>query len=113
MHLQTENDPLPAASSPEPPKGHNEDTLASLRRELNSLKERLALLDLRPCSQCGTFFQRSDPKALLNCGEFICYRCVVNWWTSKRKFLDTNERRKTRRQTCPVACSSTRSQDRS
>ena len=92
--LQTERPTEGPALSYDVEMGRDEK-LASLERELEYLKAGLGLLGVKPCSCCGVFYGRSDPGALFNCGEFVCYACVARWWSHRRPQLSGKDRQTT------------------
>ena len=75
----------------DPEKGLDE-RLASLERSLEHLKAGLGLLGVKPCSWCGAFYRRSDPGALFDCGELVCYDCVPRWWLRRCPELSAKDR---------------------
>ena len=78
-----------------PEKGLDlEERLASLERGLEHLKAGLGLLGVKPCSWCGVFYRRSDPGALFDCGELVCFDCVPRWWLHRSPELSANDRQK-------------------
>ena len=79
--------------SDNPEKGL-EERLASLERGLEHLKAGLGLLSVKPCSWCGIFYRRSDPGALFDCGELVCFDCVPRWWLHRSPELSANDRQK-------------------
>jgi hypothetical protein len=60
--------------------------------KLNRLKEALGLLGVNACSWCKKFFRRSDPGALFDGGELVCYGCISSWWTRCCTELTTKDR---------------------
>jgi hypothetical protein len=69
-----------------------DERLASLERSLAHLKTGLGLLGVKPCSWCGTFYRRSDPAALFDCGELVCYDCIPRWWLQRSQELSAKDR---------------------
>src|ERR1022692_1613485 len=57
-----------------------DERLTTLEHGLENLKSGLGLLGIRSCSLCGTFYRRSDAGALCDCGELVCYECILRWW---------------------------------
>jgi hypothetical protein len=53
---------------------------AQVLAELARLKDALALLGVRPCSSCKKFYRRTDPGALFDADDLICYACIPQWW---------------------------------
>jgi hypothetical protein len=69
-----------------------EEVLARLEVDLERLKEAFGLLGVSACSWCKKFFRRSDPGALFDAGELICYGCIREWWPQRCTQLSTKER---------------------
>jgi len=67
-------------------------TLADIELELSRIKGALGLLGVRACSSCKIFFRTSEPAALFHAGEAVCYRCIPDWWASRRPQLDSDLR---------------------
>jgi hypothetical protein len=57
-----------------------EEVLARQQLDLNRLKDALGLLGVSACSACEKFVRRTDPGALFDGGELVCYGCVPEWW---------------------------------
>ena len=75
-----------------------EERLASLELGLEHLKSGLGLLAVKPCAWCGNFRRRSDPGALFECREFVCFNCIQLWWLHRSPELPTAERHTTERE---------------
>ncbi len=75
----------------EPTKGL-EQRLASLEQALKQLSDGLGLLGVKPCSQCGVFYRRSDPGALFHSGDFVCFKCISHWWSHRCPELSGDDR---------------------
>jgi hypothetical protein len=75
-----------------------DERLARLERGLEHLKAGLGLLGVKPCSWCGIYYRRSDPGALFDCGELICFDCVTTWWSHRSPELSANDREKAERE---------------
>jgi hypothetical protein len=69
-----------------------EDPLAHYQLEIDRLKNALALLGVNACSWCKRFFRSTDPGALFDAGELICYGCILEWWTQRSAQLSSKER---------------------
>jgi hypothetical protein len=69
-----------------------DDRLANLELGLERLKAGLGLVGVKPCSWCGVYYGRSDPGALLDCGELVCYDCVPQWWLHRSPGLGVKDR---------------------
>lgn len=68
--------------------------LEKTERELDGLREALALLGAKACCRCGMFFRTSDPKALLRAKEPVCYGCIAAWWQEHGLQFSGEERRR-------------------
>jgi len=68
------------------------ETLSRVERDLNDLIGGLALLGVKRCSQCRQFFRSTDPGALFECDQIVCYECIPNWWSSMSMRLGVAER---------------------
>ena len=62
------------------------------QQELDRLKDALALLGVRPCSCCEKFLRRSDPGALFDAPELVCYSCIREWWSRRAAQLGGKDR---------------------
>jgi len=69
-----------------------EEILSRHQFDLDRLKDALALLGVSPCSWCKKFVRRTDPGALFDVGERICYACIPEWWSHRRQQLDVKDR---------------------
>ena len=69
-----------------------EEALARYKLDLNRLKDAFGLLGVSPCSWCKKFFRRSDPGALFDAGELVCYGCIHHWWNHRCTKLNTKDR---------------------
>ncbi len=69
-----------------------EEVLARQQLELNRLKDALGLLGVSPCSWCHKFFNRSDPGALFDAREPVCYGCIPQWWPQHSEYLSVEDR---------------------
>src|SRR5579863_4852363 len=68
-----------------------EETLARHELDLDRLKQAFGLLGVRACSWCKKFF-RSDPGALFDAGEPVCYGCIHEWWPHRCEQLSIKDR---------------------
>jgi len=68
---------------PEESNPHPGDVLARHQLDLDRLKDALALLGVNACSHCKKFLRRSDPGALFDAGELVCYGCIHEWWPQR------------------------------
>ena len=75
-----------------------EQRLAGLEQALKHISDGLGQLGLKPCSQCGVFYRRSDPAALFHYDEFVCFKCVPLWWAQRCPQLSTSARKKAERE---------------
>ena len=78
---------MPEESNPSP-----EEILARHALDLDRLKDALALLGVNACSWCKKFHRRSDPGALFDAGELVCYGCIHEWWPQRAAQLGVKER---------------------
>jgi len=69
-----------------------EQILARQQFDLDRLKNALALLGVHECSSCLKFFRRTDPGAMFDAGELICYGCIREWWPQRSAHLAPKER---------------------
>lgn len=69
-----------------------EEVLARHELDLDRLKDALGLLGIHPCSWCKKFFRRTDPGALFNAGELVCYGCIHEWWPQRCAHLSIKDR---------------------
>jgi hypothetical protein len=69
-----------------------EEVLARLEVDLERLKDAFGLLGVSACSWCKKFFRRSDPGALFDAGELVCYGCIREWWPQHSAQLSAKER---------------------
>lgn len=76
---------------------HNDEKVVRLERELSLIKQALTRLGLKACSQCGTFFARSDTGALFGSREPVCLDCVQQWWPQRCEQLSGRDRDLTER----------------
>jgi len=68
------------------------DILARHQLELDRMKDALALLGVNACTRCRKFVRRSDPGALFDAGELVCYGCIREWWPERSAQLGVPER---------------------
>jgi hypothetical protein len=69
-----------------------EEVLARLEVDLERLKEAFGLLGVSACSWCNKFLRRSDPGALFDAGELVCYGCIREWWPHRCAELSNKDR---------------------
>jgi len=60
-----------------------DDIVASHEVEIERLKNALGLLGVYACSWCKKFVRRSEPGALFDAGELVCYGCIAEWWAQR------------------------------
>jgi hypothetical protein len=77
---------------PEKSESSVEEILARQALDLERLKDALGLLGVSACSWCKKFLRRSEPGALFDAGEPICYGCIPEWWPQRCAQLSTKER---------------------
>jgi len=68
------------------------ETLEQLEHDLNDLVDAFALLGIKRCTQCRKFFRSTEPGALFDSGELICFSCVPKWWRSLSETLRVDDR---------------------
>jgi hypothetical protein len=68
------------------------DKLARMERELEHLSGGLGLLGIKPCTWCRKFFRFSDPGALFECDQLVCYGCLHDWWLHRSPELGVKDR---------------------
>jgi hypothetical protein len=76
----------------EKPEPSVEEMLARQQLDLDRLRDALGLLGVSACSWCKKFLRRSDPGALFDAGELVCYGCIPEWWPQRCVQLSTKER---------------------
>jgi hypothetical protein len=69
-----------------------EEILARQQLDLDRLKDALGLLGVSACAWCEKFLRRSDPGALFDAGEPVCYGCIAEWWPQHSAQLSTKDR---------------------
>jgi hypothetical protein len=69
-----------------------DDILSHQQLELNRLKDAFGLLGISACFWCRKFFRRTDPGALFDAGEPVCYGCIHEWWPQRCTQLTTKDR---------------------
>lgn len=77
---------------PEESNPRVEDVLARLHLELDRMKDAFALLGVSACSHCKKFLRRTDPGALFDASELVCYGCIHEWWPQRSAQLSIKER---------------------
>jgi len=77
---------------PEKPDANINDILARQQFDLDRLKEAFGLLGITACSRCKKFYRRTDPGALFDAGELVCYGCIHQWWPQRSLQLSTKDR---------------------
>jgi hypothetical protein len=73
-------------------QGRMYETLTRIERELEHLREGMGLLGVKSCSWCKKFFLASEPGALFDCGELVCYDCIREWWPHRSGELSAMDR---------------------
>jgi hypothetical protein len=69
-----------------------EEILARQQLDLDRLRDALGLLGVSACAWCKKFLRRSDPGALFDAGELVCYGCIAEWWPQHCTQLSTKDR---------------------
>ena len=77
---------------PEESNARPEDLLARHQFEIERMKDALALLGVVPCFHCRKFLRRTEPGAIFDAGELICYGCIPEWWPQRSGELESKER---------------------
>ena len=77
---------------PDENDGSVEESLARQALEIERLKDALGLLGVNPCAWCKKFVRRTDPGALFDAGELICYGCIAEWWPQRCAQLSAKDR---------------------
>jgi hypothetical protein len=78
---------MPETSDPGLSDSRLEEILTRHELDLGRLKDALSLLAVNPCSHCKKFLRRTDPGALFDAGELVCYGCILEWWAERSKQL--------------------------
>jgi len=94
MEARSEHETLRGNGTTGAAEGSIFETIANLQRDLNAVTDALALLGVRRCSQCKQFFSSTEPGALFDCGQLVCYGCVPDWWTTVSAKLSVPQREK-------------------
>jgi hypothetical protein len=68
-----------------------EKTLADYQVEIERMRDAFALLGVNACAWCKKFVRRSDPGAMFDAGELICYGCIREWWPQRSMQLSGKE----------------------
>jgi hypothetical protein len=68
-----------------------EDIVARQALEIERMREAFALLGVNPCAWCKKYVRRSDPGAMFDAGELICYACIREWWPQRSTQLSGKE----------------------
>ena len=79
------------------PEKSVDDRLAGIERSLEHLKRGLGLLGLKSCGWCGIYYRHSDKGALFHHDEFVCFKCIPDWWSQRCPELSGSERQKAER----------------
>jgi hypothetical protein len=77
---------------PEKPDPTVEEILARQQFDLDRLEDAFGLLGITACSRCKKFYRRTDPGALFDAGELVCYGCIHQWWPQRCLQLNTKDR---------------------
>ena len=68
------------------------ESVSRVEHDINDLIGALALLGVKRCSQCKSFFRSAEPGALFECEQTVCYKCIPEWWPSFSMRLGVNDR---------------------
>ena len=63
------------------------ETLSRQQEEIGRMKDALALLGVSQCSWCKKYFRRTEPGAMFDGGQLVCYGCIPEWWPQRREQL--------------------------
>jgi hypothetical protein len=77
---------------PENPEAPIDVILARQQSDLDRLKDAFGLLGITACSRCKKFYRRTDPSALFDAGELVCYGCIHQWWPQRCLQLNIKDR---------------------
>ena len=67
--------------------------LAQVERELQQMRDGLALMAVKRCENCKRFYRSSDAAALFDDGtEVVCYVCIHEWWPRRGGELELKDR---------------------
>src|SRR5271166_4776477 len=69
-----------------------DEILARQQLDLDRMREAFGLLGISACSRCKKFCRRTEPGALFDAGELICYACIHEWWPQRSAQLSTKDR---------------------
>jgi len=83
---------MPDKSDPPVSDSRVEELVERHEFELDRLKEAFGLLGINACSCCKKFFRRTDPGALFDGGELVCYSCIREWWPERCAQLSAKDR---------------------
>ena len=72
--------------------GEVERMLAGQALEIERLKDALGLLGVSACSWCKKFLRRTEPGAMFDAGELVCYGCIREWWPQRCARLSEKDR---------------------
>jgi hypothetical protein len=83
---------MPDKSDPHLSSPSFDEILSRQQLDLERMKDAFALLGVNACSECQKFFRRTEPGALFDAGELICYGCIHEWWPRRCAQLTAKER---------------------
>jgi hypothetical protein len=86
---------LSQAGRHDPAEGSLFETVVRVEHDMNDLINAMALLGVKRCSQCKQFFRSSDPGALFDAGQLVCFACLPEWWSSLSTRLGVTDRERT------------------
>src|ERR1700683_2108781 len=67
--------------------------LARVERDLEQMRDGLALVGVKRCENCRRFYRTSDAAALFDDGvEAVCYGCVPEWWPRRGGEMELSDR---------------------
>jgi hypothetical protein len=94
MGVRSNHEPMPGTTPRGLADGALLETVEHMEQDVNNLVEALGLLGVKPCSRCRKFFRSSEPGALFDSGEMVCFTCVPEWWNSTSEQLRVSDREK-------------------
>lgn len=77
---------------PDPVDPRLQEILSRQQDQIDRMKDALALLGVAQCSWCRKYFRRTEPGAMFDGGELVCYGCIPEWWPGRRQQLSGKDR---------------------
>jgi hypothetical protein len=67
--------------------------LAEMERDLQQMRDGLALMGVKRCGNCKRFYRSADAAALFDDGtEVVCYVCIHEWWPRRGGEMELKDR---------------------